>query len=197
MSKSRSETNAISMLKEDHQTVKDLFEKFEDSKSDAEKEKIISEAVHELKVHATIEEEIFYPAVRNEVEDDILNEAEVEHHVARMLIAELDEEDDSSDYRNARFKVLAEAVKHHIKEEEGKMLPQVKDLEIDFDSLGEQMMQRKEELASEGVPEDAEHEIIAENPGRLRERTTVAGGDGRSSGAGKTSARKVSTKGKK
>jgi hypothetical protein len=191
MSKSKSETNAISMLKEDHQTVKDLFDKFEDSESNSEKQKIISEAIEELKVHAEIEEEIFYPAVRNELEDDILNEAEVEHHVARMLIAELDEGDDSEEYRNARFKVLAEAMRHHIKEEEGKMLPQAKDLEIDFDSLGAQMMQRKEQLETEGVPEDAEHEIVAENPEKIKERTTVAG-DGRSSGAGKTTQRKVS-----
>jgi len=208
MSKARSETNAISMLKEDHQTVKDLFEKFEDAKSDAEKQTIISEAIQELKVHATIEEEIFYPAVRNELEDDILNEAEVEHHVARMLIAELDEEDDSEEYRNARFKVLAEAVKHHIKEEEGQMLPKAKSLDIDFESLGQQMMQRKEELSSEGVPEDAEHEIVAENPGRIRERTTVASGnsgnsrsdgrsDGRSTSAGKSTARKSTSSRKK
>jgi hemerythrin superfamily protein len=195
MSKARSETNAISMLKEDHKTVKDLFDKFEGAKSDAEKQKIISEAVDELKVHATIEEEIFYPAVRNEVEDDILNEAEVEHHVARMLIAELDEGNDSEEYRNARFTVLAEAVRHHIKEEEGQMFPQAKDLDIDFVSLGEKMMQRKEELASEGVPEDSEHEMVAANPGKIRERTTVAGAGGSSSGSGsKTTGRKEASR---
>ena len=174
MSKAKSETNAIAMLKQDHETVKGLFEKFEDTKDGAEKQKIISEAVHELKIHATIEEEIFYPAVRNQVEDDILNEAEVEHHVARMLIAELDESDDSDEYRNARFTVLSEAVRHHIKEEEGQMFPKVKALDIDFESLGEQMMQRKEELALDGVPEDPEHEMVAANPGKVREKTTMA-----------------------
>ena len=66
MSKAKSETNAIAMLKQDHETVKGLFEKFEDAKDGAEKQKIISEAVHELKIHATIEEEIFYPAIRNQ-----------------------------------------------------------------------------------------------------------------------------------
>jgi hemerythrin superfamily protein len=174
MSKASSETNAISMLKEDHQTVKGLFDKFEKSDNPAEKQKIISDAIHELRVHATIEEEIFYPAIRNEVEDDILNEAEVEHHVARMLIAELDESKDNEDYRNARFTVLAEAVRHHIKEEEGQMFPQAKNLDIDFESLGEQMMQRKEELESDGVPTDSEHEMVAANPGKIRERTTMA-----------------------
>jgi hemerythrin superfamily protein len=175
MSKPKAETNAISMLKKDHETVKGLFEKFEDSENAAEKQKVISEAIHELKIHATIEEEIFYPALRSEVEEDVLNEAEVEHHVARMLIAELDESNDDEEYQNARFKVLAEAVRHHIKEEEGQMFPQVKDLDMDLESLGEQMMKRKEELTLEGVPEDSEHEIVLANPDKIRERTTMAG----------------------
>jgi len=174
MSKSKSDTNAISMLKKDHQTVKGLFEQFEDAKDPAEKQNIISEAIQELKIHATIEEEIFYPAIRGEMEEDILNEADVEHHVARMLIAELDESNDDDAYRDARFTVLAEAVRHHIKEEEGQMLPKAENLDLDFDSLGEQMMQRKEELESEGVPADSEHEMVAANPGKVREKTMMA-----------------------
>jgi hemerythrin superfamily protein len=174
MSKAKSDTNAISLLKRDHEAVKALFDQFEDAENPAEKQKIISEAIHELKIHATIEEEIFYPAVRNEVENNILNEAEVEHHVARMLIAELDEAKDTEEYRNARFTVLAEAVRHHIKEEEGQMFPQAKDRDTDLDSLGEQMMQRKEELESDGVPADSEHEIVAAHPGKVRERTALA-----------------------
>jgi len=175
MSKAKSETNAISMLKKDHETVKALFDKFEDADSSAEKQKIITDAIHELKIHATIEEEIFYPALRNELEEDIMNEAEVEHHVARMLIAELDESNDGEEYRNARFTVLAEAVRHHIKEEEGQMFPQAKDRDTDLESLGEQMMQRKEELESEGVPEDSEHQMVTANPGKVREKTRMAG----------------------
>jgi hemerythrin superfamily protein len=174
MSTAKSDTNAISMLKKDHDTVKELFEQFEDSKDPTEKQKIISEAIHELKIHATIEEEIFYPAIRNEVEDDILNEAEVEHHVARMLIAELDESKTSEEYRNARFTVLAEAVRHHIKEEEGQMFPQIKARNIDLESVGEEMMQRKEELESDGVPADSEHDMVAANTGKFREKTTMA-----------------------
>jgi hemerythrin superfamily protein len=178
MSKPKAETNAISMLKKDHETVKGLFDKFEGSENAAEKQKIISEAVQELKIHATIEEEIFYPAVRGEMEEqDVMNEAEVEHHVARMLIAELDESNDDEEYQNARFKVLSEAVRHHIKEEEGQMFPQIKDLDMDLDTLGEQMMQRKEELQAEGVPEDSEHGMVAANSGKMRERTTMAAGE--------------------
>src|SRR5437762_12372102 len=118
MPKTKSETNAISLLKNDHETVKDLFEKFESAEDSSEKQNIIAEALQELKVHATIEEEIFYPSIRQEMgDDDLMNEAEVEHHVARMLIAELDQSTEDEEYRNAKFKVLAEAVKHHIKEE--------------------------------------------------------------------------------
>jgi len=183
MSKSKSDTNAISMLEKDHETVKALFDRFEDAEDSAEKQSIISEAIQELKIHATVEEEIFYPAIRkeegeSEVEENVLNEAVVEHHVARMLIAELDEAGEDEEYRNARFKVLSEAVRHHIKEEEGKMFPQAKDLDLDFDSLGQQMMERKEELISEGVPPDSEHESVQANPVQVWERTTVAGDGG-------------------
>jgi len=175
MPKSKSDTNAISLLKNDHKTVKGLFEKFEAAEESSEKENIIAEAIEELKVHATVEEEIFYPAIREEVGDDLMNEAEVEHHVARMLIAELDQSTEDEEYRNAKFKVLAEAVKHHIKEEEGQMLPSAEELDMDFDALGEQMVQRKEELKSEGVPPDAEHEMLSGRQGRPRERTKMAG----------------------
>jgi hemerythrin superfamily protein len=79
-----SETHAISILLKDHDKVKDLFDQFEKSKSAAQREKIIAEAVTELKIHAVIEEEIFYPAVRSHVGKDLMNEADEEHHVARV-----------------------------------------------------------------------------------------------------------------
>ncbi len=84
------EKHAISILKKDHDTVKDLFEKFEKAESSTEKERIITKAVNELKIHAAIEEEIFYPTVRKHVGSDLMNEADEEHHVAKVLIAELD-----------------------------------------------------------------------------------------------------------
>src|SRR5437870_4858036 len=115
------EKHAIAILKKDHDTVKDLFDKFEKAESAAQKEKLITKAVHELKVHAVIEEEIFYPTVRKHVGSDIMNEADEEHHVARVLIAELDS-GRASDHREAKFTVLAESVRHHIKEGENEML---------------------------------------------------------------------------
>jgi hemerythrin superfamily protein len=84
------EKHAIAILKKDHETVKDLFDRFEKAESATEKEKLISKAVTELKIHAVIEEEIFYPTVRKQVGANIMDEADEEHHVARVLIAELD-----------------------------------------------------------------------------------------------------------
>jgi len=154
------ETHAIAILLKDHDTVKALFDRFDKAASVHEKEKIIDEAVVELKIHAVIEEEIFYPVVRQHVGKDIMNEADEEHHVARVLIAELDQNGPRDDHRNAKFTVLAESVRHHIKEEEGEMLPKVKSLEIDFEKLGRQMLERKSSLKRDGVPEDAEHLMV-------------------------------------
>ena len=155
------ENHAISILIKDHDRVKDLFDRFEKSGSGPEKQKIIKEALSELKIHAVIEEEIFYPAVRKYVEKDLMNEADEEHHVARVLIAELDQDGPANDHREAKFTVLAESVRHHIKEEEGEMLPKAKNAELDFEALGREMLDRKKELKKRGVPPDAEHAMIA------------------------------------
>lgn len=155
------ENHAIAILIKDHDRVKELFDHFEKADASAEKEKIIREAVTELKIHATIEEEIFYPAVRRQLGKDLMNEADEEHHVARVLIAELDQDGRRNDHHDAKFTVLAESVRHHIKEEEGEMLPKAKGLEIDFEVLGQQMLARKKELQRNGIPPDAEHRMVA------------------------------------
>jgi hemerythrin-like domain-containing protein len=153
--------HAISILLRDHDNVKRLFRRFERAKSASEKETILRDAVMELKIHATIEEEIFYPIVRAKVGADLMNEADEEHHVARVLIAELDNGRRGDDHRQAKFTVLAESVRHHIKEEEGEVLPKAKDLKIDFEKLGRQMLQRKAELKHDGIPRDREHAMVA------------------------------------
>jgi hemerythrin-like domain-containing protein len=153
--------HAISILMKDHDRVKDLFDRFEKTDAAVEKEKIIREALTELKIHAVIEEEIFYPAVRKHVGKDLMNEADEEHHVARVLIAELDRDGRGDDHREAKFTVLAESVRHHIREEENEMLPKAKGLEIDFEALGRQMQERKAALKKNGIPSDAEHAMVA------------------------------------
>ena len=87
-------------------------------------------------------------------------------HVARVLIAELDATGRENDHRDAKFKVLAESVRHHIKEEENEVLPKAKDLKIDFEALGQQSLDRKEELKEDGIPADAEHAMVRKVHGR-------------------------------
>lgn len=165
--KSKNSTNAIASLKSDHKKVKGLFDQFENAKDRATKMTIVSEALEELSIHATLEEEIFYPAVRQEIndEDEVMNEADEEHHVAKILIAELEEMDGSESHYDAKFTVLAENVRHHIKEEEEEMLPNAQKTEIDFDALGAEMQGRKEELLSEGCPETDEADMVAKSEG--------------------------------
>jgi hemerythrin-like domain-containing protein len=157
--------NAIAMLKSDHQTVKELFDKFEETSNSSAKSKIVAQALMELKIHATVEEELFYPALRQEIDDEegIMDEADEEHHVAKVLIAELETMTGDEDHWEAKFTVLAESVRHHIKEEEGNMFPEAKKSEIDFVSLGEQMAQLKEKLIEHGVPPDAETKMVAKS----------------------------------
>lgn len=97
---------AVALLKEDHARVKDLFEQFETAKSRSRKNKIVELALTELKVHAAIEEEIFYPLVRKAVGKEIMNEADEEHHVAKLLIAELDAMDGSETHFDAKLPCL-------------------------------------------------------------------------------------------
>jgi hypothetical protein len=159
------EKHAIAILKKDHDTVKGLFDDFRKAEKTAEKEKIINQALTALKIHAVLEEEIFYPTVRAHVGSKIMNEADEEHHVAKVLIAELDR-GANNDHRYAKFTVLAESVRHHIREEESDMLPKTKELDIDFEALGQKMLDRKEKLERDGIPSDEEHAMVARANGR-------------------------------
>jgi hemerythrin superfamily protein len=157
---------ALALLKKDHDAVKDLFDKFEKADGRPARKKIVKQALTELKVHAAIEEELFYPAVRKPVGKDIMNEADEEHHVAKVLIAELESMDGREDHYDAKFTVLAENVRHHIKEEENEVFPKAKDAAIDFEALSKAMLQRKEMLLAEGVPPAAEDAMVAASHGK-------------------------------
>src|SRR6266850_2284499 len=169
------EKHAIAILKKDHDTVKDLFEQFEKAETPAAKEKIMDQAVTALKIHAVLEEEIFYPTVRAHVGSEVMDEAAEEHHVAKVLIAELDRNGSQNDRRHAKFSVLAESVRHHIKEEENEMLPKAKELDIDFEALGKRMLDRKKELLKDGIPADAEHAMVAKTNGRAHSPAAAPG----------------------
>ncbi|MDP9054233.1 MAG: hemerythrin domain-containing protein [Acidobacteriota bacterium] len=158
------EDHAIAILKKDHERVKQLFKAFEKAKGSAKK-KIVRQAVTELKIHALLEEEIFYPAVRSHVGNQLMNEADEEHHIAKVLIAELDR-GVPADHQDAKFTVLSESVRHHIGEEESEMLPKAAELKIDFEALGRKMLARKAELIKKGIPADTEHAVVAMAAGR-------------------------------
>lgn len=145
--------NAIDLLKQDHDKVKRIFDKFEkagEAEDVEEARQLAEKALVELVVHAKIEEEIYYPAVRAKIEDkDLMDEATEEHHVAKLLIRELADSGLKGERWEAKFCVLAESIKHHIEEEEGEMFPEVRKLELDLEDLGARMMSRKDELTRE------------------------------------------------
>jgi hemerythrin superfamily protein len=152
--------DAIALLKADHRTVEELFEKFEKARGDDRKQKLALEICKELTIHTILEEEIFYPACEGKVEDDMLKEAVVEHDAAKVMVAEIEAGDPSEDFYDAKVKVLQEEIEHHVEEEEqrGKgIFAQARDSDIDLDALGEQMAARKEQLMAEfqasGLPE--------------------------------------------
>lgn len=155
-----SKQDAIALLKADHREVEELFAKFEKSSGDGRKQALAHEICRQLTVHATIEEEIFYPACEGKVEDELLKEAYVEHDGAKVLIAEIagggPKEDD---YYDAKVKVLQEEIEHHVEEEEKRMeglFAQARKAGLDMESLGEQLAARKLELTRQfeqtGIP---------------------------------------------
>src|SRR4051794_12438485 len=156
---------AVALLKEDHERVKKLFDQFEETKGRAAKRKIAQQALSELKIHAALEEELFYPSVRKPVGKEIMNEADEEHHVAKLLIAELDMMDGSESHFDAKFMVLAENVRHHIREEENEMLPKGAGEKVDFAALADKMTRRKERLRADGVPPVSEDALVRRSRG--------------------------------
>jgi hypothetical protein len=151
---------AVALLKDDHDRVKALFDQFEQARGRPAKVKIVRRAITELKVHAAIEEELFYPSVRAKVGKEVMNEADEEHHVAKLLIAELDRMDGSESHFDAKFTVLAENVRHHIKEEEDEMLPKAREAKVDFAALAEKMRRRQERLVTDGVRPAGEEVMV-------------------------------------
>jgi hemerythrin superfamily protein len=141
--------NALSILTADHERVMQLFERFEKAQRDEQKVRLASEICSELTAHAQLEEEIFYPAVREAIgEEDLMDEAEVEHASAKELIAQIESGSVKDDRWEAKVTVLGEYIRHHVKEEQGEMFKKVRASELDLEALGEQLQARKGKLAS-------------------------------------------------
>jgi len=144
--------DAIALLKQDHRTVEELFEKFEKASGDGTKQKLAEEICLELSVHAEVEEEIFYPACEGKVEEDLLKESYVEHDGAKVLIAEIIAGGPEDEFYDAKVKVLQEEIEHHVQEEERRMeglFAQARKAGLDMDALGDQLAARKLELTEQ------------------------------------------------
>jgi len=141
--------DAIALLKADHRTVEDLFERFEAAKGAGKKQALAEQICRELTIHAKIEEDIFYPACAGAVDEDLLKEARVEHDGAKVLIAEIEAGGPDDDFYDAKVKVLSEMIEHHVKEEEKRvegMFSQARAAGLEMDSLGEKMAAEKKQL---------------------------------------------------
>ena len=150
--------DAIALLTEDHRKVQALFKQFESLKESEgkrdDKAALVQQICTELTLHALVEEEIFYPAVRKAIDDDdLMDEADVEHTSAKALIIELMTGRPGDDHYDAKVTVLGEYINHHVREEEGEMFPKARK-EVDTAALGKKLAARKaqlmEEMAREG-----------------------------------------------
>lgn len=139
--------DAVTMLKQEHAEVDALFNAFEKAKGSSRKERLVAKICRELTIHTTIEEEILYPAVRESIgEDDLMDEADVEHAGAKNLIAQLEEMSPGEDKYDAKVKVLSEYIKHHVEEEHTEMFPKARKSDLDLVELAVQMQDRRREM---------------------------------------------------
>lgn len=147
-------TDAIALLKADHRKVEALFEAFEKARGSKRKREIVQEICTELKVHTMIEEEIFYPALRGKIEDDMLDEGYVEHDGAKVLVNELQNAFPDEQFYDAKVTVLSEEIKHHVAEEERPsegMFAQARKTDVDLVALRDEMLARKQELMAKAA----------------------------------------------
>jgi hemerythrin-like domain-containing protein len=165
----QAKNDVLAILQADHKRVQKLFKQFE--KADREDPEalrgIAEQACMELQIHAKLEEEIFYPALREAIdpeEMEMMDEASVEHDSAKQLIAQLRELEPSDDKYAATFTVLGEYVQHHVEEEEKEMFKQARRAKLDMQALGEQIQERRAQL--KGATEGGAHADAA--PGAAR-----------------------------
>ena len=141
--------DAVALLKADHRQVKQWFAQFARTSNHARQNSLARDICHALRLHTTIEEEIFYPAFLEATHDkDIHHKAEVEHYGAKELVAEIERSSASDDYFRAKVNVLGEMIKHHVKEEEkpGGMFSEARKAKMDLLALGERLAERKSQL---------------------------------------------------
>ncbi len=148
--------DAIALLRADHKKVSGLYEQYENTRSAAKKKSLVATICLELSVHAKVEEEIFYPAVKAALKDkEMVPEAQVEHATLKELIAQVKDKEPDGEMFDAKIKVMSEYTKHHVKEEQNEMFPKAKATRLDMKDLGARMAARKEELMADPALLDA------------------------------------------
>jgi hemerythrin-like domain-containing protein len=188
--------DALAMLREDHRKVKELFRQFEEAPDKATKQAAAETALVELNIHAVLEEEIFYPAVRRQGNGrgELVKRAEQEHHTAEQLMDELMKMEPGNSEFDAKFHVLIENVKKHIEEEEAEMLPQAAEVGMArLERLGQQMAERKQALMREPNGRSAGRTRASTTSGTRTRRTTSTSGTRRKSSS--TGTRRTSASG--
>ena len=182
----RSQPLALELLMTDHRKVDDLFSQYEDGKEGDEdtRRRLAQRICAELKVHTQLEEELFYPFLRENLEEDdmeLVEAAQVAHNSAKDLITQIEGATEIDDEYNAKVKVLGEYIKHHVSEEENEIFPKVSEDQEELDELGQEMSSRKSELAAEmgldqeasGQEEDAESGEAATSPRSPRQHEST------------------------
>jgi hemerythrin superfamily protein len=152
-----SAVDALALLKQDHRDVEEMFDAFEEAKNAQKKADLAQKICQALTVHAQLEEELFYPALREGAADadDALDEAEVEHTSCKQLIADIESMSPEDELYEAKVTVLGEYVRHHVKEEEGEIFKKAKASDLDLKELGAQLAARKVELMEGAAENDA------------------------------------------
>ncbi|MEO5597715.1 MAG: hemerythrin domain-containing protein [Novosphingobium sp.] len=152
-------TDAIALLKADHRAVEALFAKFEKA-GDGDKQKIATKICNELKIHAMIEEEIFYPAMEGTLDQDKYDEMFVEHDSAKVIINDIMAGAPDDEFYDAKVKVLSEEIEHHVGEEEKNstgVFAVARQSDVDLVAMRDQLLARKQELQMQaengGLPE--------------------------------------------
>lgn len=181
---SGAKSKIVAMLKADHKKAKKAFKDFEkmDPQEDPEScQALVQQTLAEVEVHAELEEQLFYPAARGAIkEEDLVDEAEVEHMTAKVLIEQLKGMGPDDEKFSATFKVLGEYLKHHIEEEENEMFKQLTQAGAEWDTVLEEMQSQRQQLMQEkGLPAEDQAE-----PAATRSRAGSAGmGTGRRAGS--------------
>ncbi len=165
-----SELKISDLLHEDHQKMRELFFDFSQTDEDDKKAELVKTILKELYVHAKVEEEIVYPAIRDQADDveDMMDEADTEHHVVKLLMAELAEMKPGDDHYDSKVTVLCELVNHHVREEEKEIFDKMDKAGIDEEALANEVLARKAELNAQKESHSQKQPIKTTSRGRKK-----------------------------